>query len=334
MNPDKDYTPLNYRSGLGDLDEWLNKFSRHLKVEHGNNEIKYPHNFASGFAKVYTIEQGLSYRIVDYDLNTDFIFNREPSDKFFLIIYFYQYTNVKKLFVSIDDDIIADTDENAFSAVLMTNSHTHQTFELSKGTSVKGLTIQLTEEWLREKIHDPDTFLYKMFDEKKVFRHFLNAKAKKLLNQIFSHNSESVAPLLYINTRVLRLLEGFLENMLRMNLAEFSSGLSSKDFQSVSKIERILVENYASDFPKIEKLARIALMSETKLKNIFKKAFGMGLYEYYQKNRMHKAKGFLSLNIYSVSEVGAMVGYVNLSNFSNAFKKEFGHLPKDCNKIG
>lgn len=334
MNPDKNYTPLNYRSGPADLDEWLNRFSRHLKVKPGNNEIKYPQNFASGFAKVYTIEQGLSYRIVDYDLNTDFIFNREPSDKFFLIIYFYQYTNVKRLFVSIDDDIIADTDESAFSAVVMTNSLTHQNLELSKGTNVKGLTIQLSEEWLKEKIQDPDTFLHKVSEERKVFRHFLNAKTKRLLNQIFSHNTESLTPLLYVNTRVLRLLEGFLKNMLGMNAVEFSTGLSSKDFQSVSKIERILVENYASDFPKIERLARMALMSETKLKNIFKQAFGMGLYEYYQKNRMHKAKEFLSMNKYSVSEVGSMVGYINLSNFSNAFKKEFGHLPKNCDKIG
>src|SRR6185312_10894228 len=333
MNPNKD-TYLKYQSSVSNLDDWLNKFSRHLKVESGNNEIKYPQNFASGFAKIYTIEPGLSYRIVDYDINTDFIFNREPSDKFFLIIYFYQYTNVERLFVSIDDVIITDTDENAFSAVLMTNSLAHQILELSKGTNVKGLTIQLTEEWLKEKIQDSGTSHYKMFKEKKVFKDFLNAKTKKLLNEIFTRNTESVTPLLYINTRVLRLLEEFLANMLRRNLREFSSGLSSKDFQSVSKIERILLESYASDFPKIEKLARIALMSETKLKNIFKKAFGMGLYEYYQKNRMHKAKEFLSMNRYSVSDVGAMIGYVNLSNFSSAFKKEFGHLPKNCDKIG
>ena len=333
MNPNKD-TPLKYRSSPSDLDEWLNKFSRHLKVEPGNNEIKYPQNFASGFAKVNTIEPGLSYRIVDYNLNTDFIFNREPADKFFLIIYFYQYTNVEKLFVSIDDAVITDTDENAFSAVLMTNSFTHQTLKLRKGANVKGLTIQLSEEWLREKIQDPGTSGYKIFKEKKVFKDFLNAKVKKLLNEIFVHSTESVTPLLYVNTRVLRLLEGFLANMLCINLREFSSGLSSKDFQSVSKIERILLENYASDFPKIEKLAREALMSETKLKNIFKKAFGMGLYEYYQKNRVHKAKEFLSMNRYTVSEVGAMIGYVNLSNFSNAFKKEFGHLPKNYNEIG
>jgi AraC-like DNA-binding protein len=78
----------------------------------------------------------------------------------------------------------------------------------------------------------------------------------------------------------------------------------------------------------------MALMSATKLKNIFKKAFGMSMYEYYQKNRMHKAKELLCSGKYSVSQVGVMIGYRNLSNFSNAFKKEFNYLPKDFNKIG
>ncbi len=60
----------------------------------------------------------------------------------------------------------------------------------------------------------------------------------------------------------------------------------------------------------------------------------MGLYEYYQKNRMHKAKELLETTKYSVSDVGSLLGYQNLSNFSHAFKKEFGQLPKDFNKIG
>jgi AraC-like DNA-binding protein len=37
---------------------------------------------------------------------------------------------------------------------------------------------------------------------------------------------------------------------------------------------------------------------------------------------------------YTVSEVGGMIGYQNLSNFSSAFKKEFRCLPKDFRKIG
>lgn len=335
MNPDKEHTsPSNYKFVHSGLIEWLEGFSTHLQIELEDNRIEYPENFASGFAKVYDVEPGLSYRIVDYTLNTNFVFNRVPSDKFYLIIYFYQYTNSQKLFVSINNEVIIDSNEDCYSTLLMTNSMTSQQVEMIEGTHAKGVTIQLTEEWLKEKIQQPDTANYTLFREKNFFKDFLTAKTQKLLNEIFADNLKSATPVLYMNTRVLRLLEGFLDNILRAGSSNFSSSVDPLDFQSILKIEALLLENYTLGFPKIENLARIALMSETKLKNTFKKAFGMGLYEYYQKNRMHKAKEFLNINKYSVSEVGSMIGYQNLSNFSQAFKKEFGHLPKDSHKIG
>ena len=335
MNPDKEQPHSSkYKFAQSELVNWLEGFSTHLQTKLHNNRIEYPENFASGFAKVYNVEPGLAYRIVDYTLNTNFVFNRVPSDKFFLIIYFYQYTNSKKLFVSINNEVIINSNEDCYSTLLMTNSKTYQQVELVKGTHAKGVTIQLSEEWLKEKIQHPNTANYAMFREKNIFQDFLSAKTQKLLNEIFADNSASATPVLYMNTRVLQLLEGFLDNMLRAGSSNFSSSVSPIDFQSVLKIEALLLGNYSSGFPKIENLARIALMSETKLKSIFKKAFGMGMYEYYQKNRMHKAKEFMKINKYSVSEAGSMIGYQNLSNFSQAFKKEFGHLPKNADKIG
>ncbi len=334
MKPDKDCTPSNYNFAESGLTEWLNGFAIHLQTEPKNNRVEYPEKFASGFAKVYDIEPGLTYRIVDYTLNTNFIFSREPSDKFFLLIYFYQYTNSQKLLFSINSEVIIESNEDCYSTLFMTNSLASQQLEICEGTCVKGLTIQLSEDWLKEKIQHPDTANYFLFKEKNIFQDFLTAKTQKLLNEIFADNSDSATPVLYINTRVLRLLEGFLENIIRIGNSNFPLSVPEKDFQSILKIEAMLLENCTSDFPKIEKLARIALMSETKLKNIFKKAFGMGLYEYYQKNRMYKAKEFLTMKKYSVTEVGSMIGYQNLSNFSHAFKKEFGHLPKDSCKIG
>lgn len=334
MNPDKNYNPLYYSSSPVGLAEWLKGFSRHLKIKPAGNKIEYPENLATGFAKVHQLEPGFSYRIVDYNLNTDFLLNRQPSNKFSLIIYFYKYTNVDRLFISINNEIITNEDDSTFTAVIMTNSLTSQKLEVSKGTNVKGLTVQLSGKWLKEKIANTGNSNYKIFREYNVYKDFLNAKAQKLLNEIFAGNSDSFTPLLYTNTRVLRLLEGFLENIMREDSSDLSTTLTVKDFQSISKIERILFESYTSDFPKTEKLARIALMSETKLKNTFKKAYGISLFEYYQKNRMHKAKELLNIDKYSVSEVGMMIGYQNLSNFSSAFKKEFGHLPSESDKIG
>ena len=216
----------------------------------------------------------------------------------------------------------------------MTNSKASQTLYLTEGTHVKGLTIQITEDWLKEKITHPDTANYALFKEKDVFQSFLNSKSQKLLDEIFDGNLSSSVPGLYTSNRVLRLLEEFLENILKYGISGNTFPASVKDVQNILKVETYLLENYTSEFPSIKNLARMSCMSTTKLKNIFKKAFGMGMYQYYQKNRMHKARELLSSGLYSVSDVGGMIGYQNLSNFSNAFKKIFNYLPKDINKIG
>jgi AraC-like DNA-binding protein len=42
---------------------------------------------------------------------------------------------------------------------------------------------------------------------------------------------------------------------------------------------------------------------------------------------MGKARDLLLSGEFTVKEVGYKLGYQNLSNFANAFKKEFGVLP-------
>ena len=74
------------------------------------------------------------------------------------------------------------------------------------------------------------------------------------------------------------------------------------------------------------------MMSTTKLKAKFKQIYGMKLYEYYNRNRMERAKEMLESGKYSVKQVGYQIGFTNLSNFAKAFRKEFGILPKDVLK--
>jgi AraC-like DNA-binding protein len=79
--------------------------------------------------------------------------------------------------------------------------------------------------------------------------------------------------------------------------------------------------------PTIKELAREAAMSESKLKKIFKTVYGLPPYEYYQRQRMEKARLMLLSGNYSVKDIGYTLGYANLSNFTLAFKKVFGKVP-------
>lgn len=333
INKDKNTT--NFVSEKPDLQNWLLDFSAHLKTDTDSAEevINLPEKFADGFAKVIEIEKGLTYRMVNYRLNSDFQYKRDPANKFYLIIYFYQYSDCTHLQFKINDELIVDSTDEKYSSLLMTNSLLSHELTVSNGTFVQGLTLQLTEDWLKDKIAHPDTANYSLFKEKNIFQSFLNPKSKKLLMEIFADDIPSNLPELYVNNRILRLLEGFLEKILSYGIAGNKFPAWDKDAQNLLRIESFLLENYTEDFPSIEKLARMAFMSPTKLKTLFKKAFGVGLYEYYQRNRMHKAKELLNSGEYTVSAVGEMIGYQNLSNFSNAFKKEFDYLPKEYDKI-
>lgn len=289
-------------------------------------KLEFSKNVATGYAIVDVIEPGLSYRIVNYKINKDFELTSSASDKFNLNIYFYQFFSNDKVFFQMGKNVI-ETDGNSYRAIVLTNTAVFQKLAIKKGTEVKGVTIEISEEWIMRNICSAKSV--SLLRENDFLLKVLTAKPRKILDEIFSDHSHLQIPQLFIKSRMLRLLDQFLQNILKANSIESFVSISPKDFESILTVEKILLENYNGAFPKIEKLARIALMSESKLKKIYKQSFGMGLYEYYQKNRMHKAKEMLNTGEYSVSEVGAMLGYSNLSNFSTSFKKEFNQLPKN-----
>lgn len=115
--------------------------------------------------------------------------------------------------------------------------------------------------------------------------------------------------------------------------ADFGDGLSSEDMEAMLKIHALLLANYLQEFPSIQTLAKHAYMSESKFKKLFKKIFGAGPFEFYQKNRMQKAKELLMEGRYTISQIGNMLGYQNLSNFSCSFKKEFEVLPSNILRL-
>jgi AraC-like DNA-binding protein len=114
-----------------------------------------------------------------------------------------------------------------------------------------------------------------------------------------------------------------------MNDQHFDMKVSNDDIMRLQKVEQELLKDFSNAPPGISKLAKMAAMSPSKLKNTFKEIYGLPIYQYFQKHRMNKAKAMLLSNKYNVKEVGMEVGYSNLSNFAKAFKKSFDQLPSD-----
>jgi AraC-like DNA-binding protein len=151
-----------------------------------------------------------------------------------------------------------------------------------------------------------------------------------MLDDLWTDKMNQPLKLNYIQNRVLLLLEKYILKLFeRIDLQGKKARRNDDETLRLMKVEALLVKNFAVAPPTIDELSRISAMSPTKLKNDFKALYGLPIYEYYQKNRMLKAKSLLVLGEYTIKEVGIMVGYSNLSHFANTFKKEFGFLPSE-----
>lgn len=323
---------LTFNYSKEDYVNWIKNLREQFADKKFEDRIHYPEDFASGFARTKIIEPGLSYRIVDYTLNSHLDYNRVPTNEFCLMLYFYELEFEEKVYCRVGSTVLESNDK-FYSVALMTHNHTDQHVSFKKGTSVKGLSVKISEEWLKKNIKDFTPAKLELIKQQECIINFISTKQRKILYDIFSNDAAAFLPELFVKSRVLRLTEQFLTNLCNMGLYTIPEFTNQKDFQSLLKIEHLLLKNFNMDFPSIETLAKTAYMSESKLKKLFKKAYGMAPYEYYQKNRMHKAKELLRLRTHKISEVGALLGYQNMSNFSAAFKKEFDYLPSQAHQV-
>jgi AraC-like DNA-binding protein len=91
--------------------------------------------------------------------------------------------------------------------------------------------------------------------------------------------------------------------------------------------EEILRQNLA-DPPALPALARRAGLSETSLKRGFRRVFDDTVFGHLRHLRVQKARALIEAGDCTVLEAATQVGYSNPSNFSAAFRREFGVNPK------
>jgi AraC-like DNA-binding protein len=323
--PDKEVT-VKHDYNYSNFQDWLDAFSLKLDTPFENNYIEFPEYFGKGHIQVGQIMDGLTYRLVDYILNQDFEICFKPSNDFSVHIHFYKYISNSPIVLQLGESLTVN-EESTFKMSSINSSKVPLKRVLKKGTYVRGASIELSEDWIINNLKNSNPDNYNKLVNTSHLIYILTAKQEKLLDNIFDKTKETNVPSVFVSGRLLRLLEIFLDNMFTPH-ARNELSISTSDIQKMLKVEAILLEKYKDTFPNISKLARLTGMSESKLKRTFKAAFGTGMFEYYQRNKMHKAKELINSGKYNISEIGNMLGYVNLSNFSSAFKKEFSVLPK------
>lgn len=313
------------------FDKWLETMAFVLGQETKNNILLLPPQTGTGFVKAMKVQPGLSFGLGNFCFSTDAHLQVKDNGQNGYLLYFRKL-EINESYVFKMGDARKESSEESYETALLISSRMDHSIEFKKGTYVKSLAIYIEEEWIKQNVDESNQ---KKLEEYvgcgicNYNKEVLSAKHKKILETMLREDLEIPLSNLFLQSRVLRMVEYFLNAVLSRSDKDLPVFISEHDLKKLTQVENVLTQNYLHEFPSIEEMAKLALMSETKLKKLFKHIFKMGLYEYYQKNRMHRAKEILSSGKYKISEIGTMLGYANLSNFSVAFKKEFGYLPSE-----
>lgn len=101
----------------------------------------------------------------------------------------------------------------------------------------------------------------------------------------------------------------------------------SSSIELAKQIKELILNNLAQP-PKIDEIAHSLNSNQTQIQKTFTQVYKTSIYQYYLQKRMEEAKRLIESGDYTISEVGELLGYKNMGNFSKKFKEFYKHPPK------
>ncbi len=102
--------------------------------------------------------------------------------------------------------------------------------------------------------------------------------------------------------------------------------------RSIQKAHQIVIENFASP-PTLTQLSRRVGVNRNKLSRGFKTLYGATVFEYCHNYRMDLAQTLLKKSRHSIAHVAELTGYDHPGNFTTAYKRHYGILPKQSRTV-
>lgn len=138
-----------------------------------------------------------------------------------------------------------------------------------------------------------------------------------------------VAKILFLKSNALEVFSYLIDRTM-----EGSSELETLDgyeYRILQEVHDRMLADLAHP-PTLSQMAKEVGINETKLKCGFKVVYGMPIYRYFKKAKLHKAMELLRITDLSVREIAFQCGYSSQGQFSAAFRNEFGITPLQARK--
>jgi len=304
---------------LTSYEDLLRYISKSLKLKTVDNSIHFTPDKGNGEVRLYNLQNGAQVLLFDFVSYEGITFLRKKNDKDFFVI-------------RIDE--ARETNGNTKSSLFFGKTSQQWNYTLPPNTHLRQIKIIMSKKWLDDYFENEDAGQilnnYITLKSPLVVYEILDAEYKRLMNEVMSLTAGNSFEQIILHNRISFIIERFFTRLFKSIENENSNlRISSVELKRVKEVESELLKDFSQPPPAIAQLARIAAMSPSKLKVLFKEVFGHPVNQYYQRHRMNKAKAMLLSKKYTVRETAGALGFASVSSFNKAFYKTFEQLPAD-----
>jgi AraC-like DNA-binding protein len=323
---------LEFHFDHTDFQSLLRDFARQIGTELRGDTLYLTPEQGEGYLYACRLPNGLSVLISENCFNMDLYLHRKQSDHGFFILGFAE-VYIRKDLVDIINGNRAHRPPPLFAGAALNSSLFDRVTISSRGNGMRIVRCIFDADWMKRFLG--------IQDDNAVLRKYLALRARNLvfepidgdyrtfMDEIFATDPENPLFPTIVENRLMLMIERFFTKLLEQAQGISPLKFESADVYRMMQVEKELMESLSSNPPTVEDLAKKYHVGASRLKRQFKQVYGRPVYEYYQKHRMGKAKEMLLSGDFSVKEVGYRLGYQNLSNFANAFRREYGILPSE-----
>lgn len=155
-----------------------------------------------------------------------------------------------------------------------------------------------------------------------------------LMRQIQAFQGTGISAHMFYESKVAEIISLILEKTASMPYIACSPGKkpSPEDIQNLDTVKSYISDHFAFDL-RAEQLAKMACMSQSKLRYCFKSVCGCTITEFIQNKRMAQAEYMLLQTDLRINQIADAVGYHHAGRFSSLFQKSTGLLPEEYRKL-
>ncbi len=315
---------------------FLTSFAEKFNIPVFKNGLEIPALMGKGFLKKIDIEADFKFVLHHYTLKEDFWLRRmAPKEKNDLISILFNSQEIPTDVALLAQSAFQFLKKNGSAIQVGSSSLGTETF-FPANTAIYFAVIGIKPQRLASvlNVEKPNGIVNTILngDDPFFYHESMFPEVQRILKQLSEVNDQTKLSRLYYKIKLQELLYLLFSKLLNRETDQHSP-VNKADLDRLYTIRSAITADMSSP-PRLSELSKMAGMSETKMKQLFKQVFGNTIYNYYQEVRMEEAAFLLKQAGYSVSEAGYQLGFSNLSHFSRLFEKHHGSTPKKFSLAG